>query len=343
MEIQVDLRDGHAVFEERWHNREDFHAPKVPPEIELSAATSAGLPSIVDYCDSLKGAASVQANWLRKLFGVAAIIIITTHIAATALATYALVGHGPQDAGHDSLLIPILLGVELALLLCGFGVHQYLHGSGAGKRWAVTRLIAEISRSIRALGELPVSLDYLFALPFPDGLRPLLHTLNVLKLRSIRGHEAVRDDVRAYYLRKRLQDKSGGQLEYYRDKLRRARSWQTVAHWTFVPCSFVAITATLAKLLLEVIPVYLDPGLLGLLAIVLPVLAVGALSLSAAQDLEARIHTYGDMLRFLERQERLLQDATSAREFGTLVSQTESRLLGENVNWFWRRSFTGVA
>jgi len=82
---------------------------------------------------------------------------------------------------------------------------------------------------------------------------------------------------------------------------------------------------------------------LPLLTILLPVLAVAALSLAAAFDLEARRHTFKEMHEFLERQTRHLTEAASEREFAKLLLETESRLLGETVNWFSRRSFTGVA
>ena len=71
-------------------------------------------------------------------------------------------------------------------------------------------------------------------------------------------------------------------------------------------------------------------------------LAVAALSLAAAFDLEARKHTYNDMLVILRSQHKLLNEASTAREFGRLVLETESRLLGETVNWYSRRSFTGI-
>ena len=83
--------------------------------------------------------------------------------------------------------------------------------------------------------------------------------------------------------------------------------------------------------------------LLGFLAVVLPVSAVAVLSLAAANDLQARQHTFGEMLDFLQIQQNRLRLAASRRDFTRIVMETESRLLGETVNWFSRRSFTGVA
>ena len=49
------------------------------------------------------------------------------------------------------------------------------------------------------------------------------------------------------------------------------------------------------------------------------------------------------MHAFLTRQAGLIKAATSEREFAKILNGTESRLLGETVTWFSRRSSTGVA
>jgi hypothetical protein len=72
------------------------------------------------------------------------------------------------------------------------------------------------------------------------------------------------------------------------------------------------------------------------------VLAVAALSLAASLDLEALVHTYSDILAFLEKQEGWLTEAVSEREFAKLALETESHLLGETATWASRRSFKGV-
>jgi hypothetical protein len=82
--------------------------------------------------------------------------------------------------------------------------------------------------------------------------------------------------------------------------------------------------------------------MLGALAIVMPVLAVGALSLAASFDLEALVHTYGETLEFLEKQVGRLYGASSEREFTRLMLETEASLLGETATWASRRSFKSV-
>jgi len=82
-------------------------------------------------------------------------------------------------------------------------------------------------------------------------------------------------------------------------------------------------------------------SVMGALAVVLPVIAVAALSLAVAFDLEARQHTSSELLEFLLPQKTLLENASSAREYSRLLLETESRLLGETVNWYARRSVVG--
>lgn len=83
--------------------------------------------------------------------------------------------------------------------------------------------------------------------------------------------------------------------------------------------------------------------MLGPLAVILPVVAVAALSLAASLDLEGRVHTYREMLVFLEEQKIHLSNAASETAFCRLALETESRLLAETAGWYSRRTFTGVA
>jgi hypothetical protein len=84
------------------------------------------------------------------------------------------------------------------------------------------------------------------------------------------------------------------------------------------------------------------PGIMGILAIVLPTLAVAALSLAASFDLEARLHTFEETSAYLESIRPYFDAVHSDRSLIHLVLQAEARLLGETVSWFSRRSFTGV-
>ena len=68
-----------------------------------------------------------------------------------------------------------------------------------------------------------------------------------------------------------------------------------------------------------------------------------AFDLVAAFDIEARLHTSREMLEFLGPHKDLLATAPTEREYRRLLIETESRLLGETVNWYARRSFMGVA
>jgi hypothetical protein len=239
------------------------------------------------------------------------------------------------------------VGVECLLLVSGFMIHQYLHHSHAAQVWALARLLAEIARSVTALREAPGYLAYLFNLPLPASLRPLLRTLNVLHLRDTRTLSAASwDKRRDNYIMTRV----NGQIDYYQGKLKSARRWHALASWTFLISSFCAILATLCELLMAFpelpLPEVWRHGLettLGPLAILLPVIAVAALSLAASFDLEARLNTYREMLDFLREQRKHLNHATSESAFCRLALETETRLLGENASWYSRRAFTGVA
>ena len=54
-------------------------------------------------------------------------------------------------------------------------------------------------------------------------------------------------------------------------------------------------------------------------------------------------HGSTEMLDFLTEQKHLLRHATSEGEFNRLLIETESRMLGETVNWYARRSVVGVS
>jgi hypothetical protein len=381
LEIRVGVDHGLPAFSEEWHGRTCFRRPDLP-EVLAAARLPDGdtLPSntaITSCCQALKDLGDAQANWQRKLFKWVASIIIGTHVLATILAAIVLASHvskhhttvnptvsvaddeTPASAVHVErphaqpnlweAVILWLLGIELLSLAVGFGVHYSLHHSHACHRWAMSRLVAEVARSVIAFGSVHVYLEYLFALPFPSALRPLLRTINVLHLRSARRDSADWESKRNTYVAMRLTAEDG-QINYYRNAAVRARRWLHSFHWTFLVCSGGAILATSIKLLViagfNLHVDHDDPavtGTLGGLAIALPVLAVAALSLAAAMDLEARKHTYAEMLAFLEEQKDRLNQAATERDFVRLLLETESRQLGEIANWFSRRSFTGVA
>lgn len=347
LELRVEIVEGQPKLTSHWHGKEHFRLPELPETINTGAVEpgSGAVPSNVSaYYGALKQLASDSANKQRKYFKRAASIVIGAHLAATVIAVVALILH--------SGIIPLLLVGELSLLACGFGMHQYIHRTHAVEKWALSRLIAEVARSVASIGKFHTYLEYLFALPFPQNVRPLLRTVSVLHLSSSRATavetwNAERDQ----YVRTRLKDEAtNAQIPYHERVASTAGWWLKIARHTFTIASFTAFTATLIKILVmcECLPVgkgakeYLE-STLGSFAVVLPAIAVAALSLAAAFDLEARLHTSKEMLAFLNRQVLLLNLASSPREYNRLLLETESRLLGETVNWYARRSFLGIA
>lgn len=359
LEITVAYDNGNPVFNQQWQQPykdehgiwkshavsklSAFQAPTLPHELEkipLLAAQGKPLP-VSAYAQALKQYGSSESAKHQRLFKYAALIIIGTHLLATVAAVIAM-----KDIGTA---VKVILGIELVFLAFGFGVHQYLHRSHATLHWAFSRLAAELARSVLAIGRRHVYLGYLFDLPFPHSLRPVLRSLNTLHLHSTRPQPQDQwTDIRDEYIQTRLDDPVKGQLPFYSKKAQEAASQLKLAQRTFLFCSIGAFTVSLTKLLvkchcMDFLPYTSTSTLCGALAVILPVLAVGALSLAAAFDLEARAHTFEDMRTFLLAQKQLLLSATSEKEYDKLLLETESRLLGETVNWFSRRSFTGVA
>jgi hypothetical protein len=368
LEIRVGRKDGKLDFVATWHNLAGNPPPQLPTELEgVSAPAGAPLPSAADYLGALKAFASAEAKGHRKWFRYAAFLIILTHLFATLVAAGVLAGHGAHapaqaatggEAPEAATTHPAahaapawvlgLLALELVLLGIGFGVHQYLHHSQTAKTWALVRLVAEINRSIQAVGRLHLYLHYLFWLSLPARLQPLLHTLNILHLRSTRPLRTEPwQPVRDSYVKNRLDAEPNGQITYYTRALEEDRGRLKIGTRMFLVCSLLAMLATGTKLIVsglasasEAAP-WLAP-LLGVLAIVFPVLAVGALSFTAFMDSAARAHTYAETLELLRKQRPLLQQTESPREFGALLQETEAHLLGEVTGWYSRRSFTSV-
>jgi hypothetical protein len=353
--IRISVNGNKPSFDETWHHRERFELPSLPRELdELTLPTRPHAPpDLQTYVGALKSFGTRLADTKRNFFKNIAGLIIGAHLLATICAVIAVI---LKDVSE--VTITLILGIEVILLASGFIIHQYLHHSHACRIWAISRVIGEIARSVQAVGRHHLHLSYLFHLPFPRSLNPLLHTLNVLHL--IFSNPSARDDWqrnRNEYLHKRLSDPQGGQMEYNRvTKVRAARQLKR-AQLTFLTCSIVALAATLLKIAISsagvamLLPdIGISAGMIigiskaaGFLAIVSPVLAVGALSLAAAFDLEARLHISEEMLADLEDLDKWMADATSEREFTRLLLETEARLLGETATWYSRRSFTGVA
>ncbi|MBI5424987.1 MAG: hypothetical protein HZA32_12995 [Opitutae bacterium] len=355
LEIGVTVgKDGKPVLSEQWHcppsktagacpAAPGFAPARLPAPLDRITPPATGLDDAAAYRAALKQFSSATATRMQRRFKWAALIIVGAHVAATALALAALKIHG-ETALHW------LLGIELSFLLFGLGYHEYLHRSHAAQRWAMARLSAEVARSAIPLAGVPRSLRYLFELPMPGELRPLLRTLNVLHLAGLSARTGTWQARRETYVAERLRKPVNGQLDYYARRLAQARRWLQVAQATFFVGSAGAFAATAAKLGLALDWWHvgtaahdLAAGGLGSLAVFLPVVAVAALSLAGAFDLEARVHTYAEMLEFLQHHTHLIEAAVSENEFATLALQIEARLLGETANWHARRAFTGVA
>ncbi len=304
------------------------------------------LPGLGPFVDVVKQAGSQRAGRRRVDFQFAAGVVIGTHVVATLAALLAL--KLPTNCLWMVALVVLLLAGELALLGWGYLTHRRLHDEHATRDWAMARLCAEVARSARGLRGMPMALDHLRQLPLPPELQALTKTLNVLHLRD--NASAAAPDLEALrqrYLQERLRDGVSGQEPYYTNNKRVAHRYINRASKTFGWLSLLAFAATLSKVV--ILGLALGGGwavwkeFAGPLAILFPVAAVGVMSMATAMDWDARSHTFADMHLFVQRQGRYIESAASLRELTTLVLQTESRLLGETLNWFGRRAYVGVA
>lgn len=359
LEIRVSWNDGKPVFQDYWHMPQKHDLPQLPDEIaplplRLASSTpgAAVLPSVEDFCGVVKKHVSDLARKYSQYFSYAALAILVTHVFATFCATVVLASHGSpgshgspdSDGGTTNQGSPWtirLLAGELVFLSVGFTVHVLLHKKRVSAIWALNRLLAEINRSVRSLGLIHLPLDYLLGLQLPSKLVPLLRTLNILHLRGTKrapgqDWEAMRDA----YLNNRLTDSNPqkGQIVYYSKRCQDEKRWLHFAHAGFYVCSAAAFIATLFELLFP--GRYFPSTYLGSAAILLPVLAVAALSWAAAKDYEARVHTYREMVEFLKNQVARIQSAVSRRENSRLIKETETHLLRETADWYSRRTHT---
>jgi SMODS and SLOG-associating 2TM effector domain 1 len=371
LELQVAENNGHAeMVVDRWHNVPD--GPRSPIRNLPDDLAQLAFPPLIsgknpipqrdEYFNALEKLAAPQAEGKQRLFKLAAGLIISTHIIATVLALSALVMHAPQSsaasdhavgqaidhAGSSGLhwLIIGILVVEFLFLAAGFRAHQMLHHSQAVREWAVARVVRELVRSLRAVGTRHLYLEYLFRLPLPQAYRPLLRTLSVMHLHSTRSQrEQPWQTQRDQYVRQRFDDPVNGQLAFFERSLKRDERLLAKCQWIFTICSMIAMAATSCKIVLLWVHFDSDVGLalLGSLAVVLPVLAVGGLSWAAALDCEARVETFGETLQFIRRQRPFFEQAASGSEFDQLVIETETVLLGEITNWYSRRANKGVS
>lgn len=352
--VTVGMEHGAPTFRSEWEEtsapEKSCYRPPLHPEVigDLPGpGTGASpIPAKDTYFAAIKDHSSAESKRFRGFFQNAAMVIIGTHFLATVCAVLALVLiKKPFGENYYSILM-VFLAIELVLLLGGYFYHQRLHKSEASSMWAMNRLLSEIARSAIAFGKYHVGFAHLRILDLPASLHPLLRTMEILQLRETRSDTCTDwKDCRDSYVERRL-TAPGAQLDFYSKSAATAKRQTHLAHNVFTWAARIAIAATALKLAwiaFHLPGIDFSKAFLGFFGVLSPVAAVAALSLAAAHDLEARSHTFKEMHAFLKRQADLLGKATSEREFSNLLTETESRLLGETATWYSRRSFTGVA
>jgi hypothetical protein len=367
---KIELREDHLNWPGKRDGPKSWPIPAMPEVFNTGKDWTSNLREARavpitprEYVNNLKTWGSGVAKRQKWLFRNAALIIIGAHLLATILAVAAL--SFPQIPKPG-----LFLGFELALLLIGLAVHFALHHSEASRRWALSRLGRELSRSGEGVAGCHVHLEYLFSLPFPQAFKPILRTINVLHLASSRvnagiGPSAGFVERRDSYVRERVQP----QIDYYSKALNERGKLLHLSISTFYACAVAAVVGSVFKLFWLLVEAPHEQGThpawmggLEILGIVLPIAAVGALSLAASFDLEAEVQTYADTLKALDPtiprndsspirpgdlkqvgMKQLLEGARTEVEFHRLMIETETLLLSEIANWYARRSVKGVS
>ena len=335
---------------------------------------------IKSHCDAR--AATQQNHFRRAAWIIVGTHLLATLLATLVLAMHGV--HSPQtnhgvagdraghaaenfehsrEAGHDGpeRLVVSLLAVELLSLGFGMITHHRLNHSGGihpqnpdsrhasrsglPHAWGLSRLLAEINRSVSSVSDLHIYLEYLFQLSLPHRFRHLLYTINILHMATTKTSSRPWSELQDSYVVERIDH----QLSYFQDRGRLAAGRLKWAKRAFVTFSLAAMFFTTIKLtvLVGMWSSATMPGdllqVLGTLAIILPSVAVAVMSLAAANDYEARNTIYLEMALWLLEQKQQIQQATSRQEFQQLVQETELRILRETAEWYSRRSFTGVS
>jgi hypothetical protein len=354
--IRVGIKQSRVEFNEQWPRLDSngrqvvepgfspkffpHFPPKISPELASPLAPSLTpdeLWSNNGYFNVLRTRATDLARKHRLLFTYAVFLIIALHIAATTLAASVMAFNASWE----------FLWLEAIFLGAGLYLHSRLHQSATAELWARSRLVSEILRSLKAIGPRHIYLGQFFQQPRPSELHTLLRTLSVLHLRATKDHkqtDAEWQKHRSGYAADRLDH----QIKYYSVMERRDRFWSRVCNAVFLIATLLALTATLSKLLLFVSKTIQSSAgagdeiteILGLCAIVLPAVALAAMSWSSASELESRVHTFSAAHAFLQEQRVLIERCRSLAEFEKLLLSTETVLLGENVTWYTRRTFT---
>lgn len=334
--ITVSVRAGRTEFEDKWLPRaprdrkgrkDDFEPPNVPKAIAGFVWQKKDT-----YSRELGKFAGNEAKRHQRLFKFAALIIILTHVVATIIASYGLAIHKAQEAGVPESQgfrgpAAMLLVCEFGLLAWGFVKHNQLYDKQTVEQWATSRLVAEVARSVTAVREVRGYLQHLFHLPMPETLRHLMRTLNFFHLQETQklGPQDW-EKRRANYIydrlntsRKKEKEKKGdGQIRYYYRQQVIEGQWLESLHDVFSYASRCAIVFVLIKLGLTACHDHPWEGLenfLGFLTIVLPIIAVAALSLAASFDFEARRHTYREMVAALRQKRVHLRAALTEKNF----------------------------
>ena len=272
--------------------------------------------------DLLKDAASREAKLHQFRFRLMAKLMILSHVAATAVAAWALA----RLWGGQHLAF-----FKVALIGLGLFLYWRIHHMHPQKKWVVARATSEVCRSVLALRGFKTDLRFLRDYNLPGG-SGLARTLHVLHLKELKTAAVSRQAFIHRYLKEHL----GAQSKYYLSKAAEAKSQAKILDRSFLGFSLLSFVAAVGYWVLHPDPsiaTSTEKLLFLFIPVVFPMIAAAAASWVAVLDLERRIDRYQEVARILSEYEARIRNAISDEALRRLVKRTERLLLQEVMEW----------
>ena len=213
-------------------------------------------------------------------------------------------------------------------------VNWWLRWRGMQKRWARSRLVAEVSRSLLSTSHCPrpTTLSIFEIIP-------ALEPLRVIADKSPRPEAS--PDWKQDYLKNRIED----QWNYYRSKQREAeRQRRQLSRWGTLMLD-LALAFAFAGLVITLSPqgeswrrIFGDYRLeivLGVMGVIAPLTLLLVQLLRNVQELSRRTARYCQQQQILERTKTRLATAQDEEAAMVAVDETERQLLAEVLEWYF--------
>lgn len=228
-----------------------------------------------------------------------------------------------------------------SVVFCAVGllvISWWMRWRGMQHMWVRARLVAELARSRMATGQIDPSLTA-SALRRSPSLQAVANALPGSTSRSLTAASANFNSVKQHYMAQRLDN----QLQYYQHKrhdalTRRQRLSKTVT-LSLDAALFLAVAGVAISLRDEAM-IWLNWSysdyVLGFVGTLLPLLAVLAQMRGAQLELNRRIGTFAQQIELLSVAKAQLKEATELSQLQDIVTDVETSLLSEVMEWFYQ-------